>query len=216
MSKVYLSKSNASNFEVYSLVKKKLQEMGHQIVEFSGGTYSPKPMLECEYLFIVPPERIIGAPGSKSPNSTRFSFGDHSSCGTYELGRGQSDQIKTWMLEKGLTDDTDQFDEDDKEYGESYDMMDAEKRKSIIILKEISIDDKGKTHLYCDNINDLVVDKVDWKLEWGHPDPCEMDLCVESFFPEPDSTSVMSWTSNSLPAKTGKPLLATCSVYNII
>jgi hypothetical protein len=188
--------------------------MGHQIVEFSDGTYSNGPMLACEYLFIVPPERVIGSPTSNGRRN--FNFDDHSSVGTYELGRGQSDQVKTWMLEKGLTDDTDQSDDDDKQAGESYDMTDTEKRKSIIILKEISIDNEGKTHLYCDNINDLVVDKVDWKLEWGHPDPCEMDLCVESFFPEPDPTSVMSWTSNSLPSKTGKPLLATCSVYNII
>ena len=176
-------------------------------------------MLECEYLFIVPPERIIGAP-EEDPDANdgtkSFHFMRDSAYGTYELGRGQSDQIKAWMLEKGLTDDMDQFDEDDKESGESYDISDVEKRKSIIILKEISIDDKGKTHLYCDNINDLTVDKVNWKEEWGHPDPCEMDLCVEAFFPEPDPTSVKSWTSNSLPLKTGKPLLATCSVYNII
>ena len=70
--------------------------------------------------------------------------------------------------------------------------------------------------MYCDTISDLVVDKLNWKDEWGHPDPVGEDLCVESFFPEPDPTSVMSWTSNSLPLKTGKPLLATSSVYNII
>lgn len=213
MSKVYLSKSNASNLEVYSLVKKKLQEMGHQVVEFSGGVYSPKPMLECEYLFIVPPERIIGSPTDKGRRN--FNFDDHSNCGTYELGLGQSDQIRTWMLEKGLTDDADQSDEDDST-SESYDMMDVDNKKSIIILKEISIDNEGKTHLYCDTISDLVVDKLNWKDEWGHPDPVGEDLCVESFFPEPDPTSVMSWTSNSLPLKTGKPLLATSSVYNII
>jgi len=213
MSKVYLSKSNASNFEVYSLVKKKLQEMGHQIVEFSGGTYSPEPMLACDYLFIVPPERIIGSPLKRSDRKN-FNFDDDSACATYELGRGQSYQIKKWMLEKGLVDEEDQNeDEDEDEY---YTISDAEKRKSIIILKEISIDDEGKTHLYCDNINDLVVYKVNWKDEWGHPDPVGEDLCVESFFPEPEPSSTKSWTSNSLPAKTGKPLLATCSVYNII
>lgn len=213
MSKVYLSKSNASNFEVYSLVKKKLQEMGHQIVEFSGGVYSPKPMLECEYLFIVPPERIIGAPehGVRS-----FHFPNDSAYGTYELGRGQSDQIKAWMLEKGLTDDIDQSKDSGDKGEETYEMTDAEKRKSIIILKEISIDDQGKTHLYCDNINDLVVDKIDWKLEWGHPDPCEMDLCVESFFPDKPTLVKTEWKSNSVPVKIGKPLLAACSVYNII
>lgn len=211
MSKVYLSKSNASNLEVYSLVKKKLQDLGHEIVEFSGGVYSPKPMLQCEYLFIVPPERIIGSPMSNSDKS--FHFGNDSGYATYELGRGQSDQIKTWMLEKGLTDEDDQSDE---EGTESYDMSDAEKRKSIIILKEISIDDQGKTHLYCDNINDLVVDKIDWKLEWGHPDPCEMDLCVESFFPDKPTLVKTEWKSNSVPVKIGKPLLAACSVYNII
>lgn len=214
MSKVYLSKSNASNFEAYSLVKKKLQEMGHQIVEFSGGTYSPKPMLECEYLFIVPPERIIGAPIKRNSSQT-YNFNEDSSWSTYELGRGQSDQIRTWMLEKNLTDDRDQSYEDDNT-SESYDMSDAEKRKSIIILKEISIDEKGKIHLYCDNINDLVVDKVSWKDEWGHPDPCEMDLCVESFFPDKVDPLRPEWKSISVPLKTGKPLLAACSVYNII
>lgn len=214
MSKVYLSKSNASNFEVYSLVKKKLQEMGHQIVEFSGGVYSNIPMLACEYLFIVPPERIIGSPTSNGRRN--FNFDDHSYLGTYELGRGQSDQIKTWMLEKGLTDDVDQSDDRDKQACESYDMMDAEKRKSIIILKEISIDDEGKTHLYCDNINDLVVDKLNWQDEWGHADPCEMDLCVESFFSDKVDPLRPEWKSISVPIKSGKPLLATCSVYNII
>jgi len=86
---VYLSKSNASSFEVYSLCKQKLLSLGHNVLEFTGGEYSNKELLRADFLFIVPPEKVIGAPSSNDGN---FNYNnDSSDC--YEIGKGQTQQI---------------------------------------------------------------------------------------------------------------------------
>lgn len=182
MAKIYLSKSNASNFEVYSLVKKKLQDLGHEIVEFTGGQYTPQPMLACDYLFIVPPERIIGSPREKDSKS--YNYNRDSARGTYDLGRGQAEQIRAWLFANDMVfEDHSPEDDEESEYY-SIDEDNINKSNTIIILKEISIDSKGDTHLYCDNIEDLNLDKVNWQDEWGFPEPCGKDLAIESMLSE--------------------------------
>jgi len=39
--KIYLAKSNKANYDVVALTRKHLTELGHEIVEFKGGDYSP-------------------------------------------------------------------------------------------------------------------------------------------------------------------------------
>lgn len=53
-SKVYLAKSNRSNPDDVSRVRTLLSKFDVEIVEFKGGAYSHKPLLECEYLIVVP------------------------------------------------------------------------------------------------------------------------------------------------------------------
>lgn len=52
--KVYLAKSNRANPDVVSRVRQTLSELQIQIVEFTGGEFSHKPMMECERLVVVP------------------------------------------------------------------------------------------------------------------------------------------------------------------
>jgi len=54
--KVYLAKSNRANPEVVARVRQTLSNYNLEIVEFKGGTYSHKPMLECHFLVVVPEE----------------------------------------------------------------------------------------------------------------------------------------------------------------
>ena len=204
MAKIYLSKSNASNFEVYSLVKEKLQNLGHEIVEFTGGVYSQEPMLKCDYLFIVPPARIIGSP--KQNNPPRYSWSRDSSHCIYDLGRGQAEQVKEWIFVKGLTDDEYTREDDSQEEGPFMINEDHKKSDTIIILKEISIDGKGKTHLYCDNISDLLLDKKSWVDEWGYPEPCGKDLAIESMLPETHSQN----NQKDVLVKTGTSQIVAC------
>ncbi len=205
MAKIYLSKSTPQNFEVYSLVKKKLQDLGHEIVEFTGGQYTPQPMLACDYLFIVPPERIIGSPRQNNPQS--YSYDRDSVRGTYDLGRGQAEQIRAWLFANDMVfEDHSPEDDEESEYY-SIDEDNINKSNTIIILKEISIDAKGDTHLYCDNIEDLNLDKVNWQDEWGFPNPCGKDLAIESMLPE----THLQNNQKDILVKTGSSQSVACS-----
>jgi hypothetical protein len=52
--KVYLAKSNRANPNLVSKVRQALSKFNVQIVEYTGGSYSSKQMLECEQLVVVP------------------------------------------------------------------------------------------------------------------------------------------------------------------
>lgn len=52
--KVYLAKSNKANPDVVARVRQTLSNYNLEIVEFKGGTYSHKQLLECDQMVIVP------------------------------------------------------------------------------------------------------------------------------------------------------------------
>jgi hypothetical protein len=52
--KVYLAKSNRANPDVVSSVRQTLSKYDVEVVEFKGGTYSHKQLLECDIMVIVP------------------------------------------------------------------------------------------------------------------------------------------------------------------
>mgnify|MGYP007100098570 CR=1 FL=1 len=54
--KVYLAKSNRANPDLVARVRQTLSNYNLEIVEFKGGTYSHKPLLECDQLVVVPEE----------------------------------------------------------------------------------------------------------------------------------------------------------------
>jgi len=52
--KIYLAKSNRANPDHITMVRKTLSEFEVEVVEFKGGAYSHKPLLQCEMLVILP------------------------------------------------------------------------------------------------------------------------------------------------------------------
>lgn len=52
--KVYLAKSNRANPDVVSSVRQTLSKYDVEVVEFKGGAYSHKQLLECDMMVIVP------------------------------------------------------------------------------------------------------------------------------------------------------------------
>ena len=52
--KVYLAKSNKANPDLVSRVRQDLSKFNIEIVEFTGGTYTHKPLLGCDLLIVVP------------------------------------------------------------------------------------------------------------------------------------------------------------------
>lgn len=62
--KVYLAKSNRANPNLVTRVRQALSSFQVEIVEYTGGQFSHKPMMECEQLVVVPDlsndEVIIG------------------------------------------------------------------------------------------------------------------------------------------------------------
>jgi hypothetical protein len=54
MTSIYLAKSNRANPDAVSAVRTLLKRFDVDIVEFKGGPYSHKPLLDCEMLIVVP------------------------------------------------------------------------------------------------------------------------------------------------------------------
>jgi hypothetical protein len=52
--KVYLAKSNQANPNVVSDVRQTLSDYDVDIVEYTGGAFSHKAMLDCDFLVVVP------------------------------------------------------------------------------------------------------------------------------------------------------------------
>ena len=52
--KVYLAKSNKANPNVVSDVRQTLSDYDVDIVEYTGGTFNHKAMLDCDFLVVVP------------------------------------------------------------------------------------------------------------------------------------------------------------------
>lgn len=52
--KIYLAKSNRANPDHVMLVRDILSKFDVEIVEFSGGPYSHKPLLQCDMLVVLP------------------------------------------------------------------------------------------------------------------------------------------------------------------
>lgn len=78
--KVYLAKSNRANPEVVTRVRQILNQFNLQTVEFKGGQYSHKDLLECEYMVVVP---------------------DLSKEDEYIIGKGLFEQIGAFKYRKG-------------------------------------------------------------------------------------------------------------------
>ena len=90
--KTYLSKSNHSDPELVAHVRKYLTNLGHEIVEFTGGEYTNKPLVTSDYLVIVPPAKIT----PKDDNTWSYA----ESAEDYDIGKGQTEQIKDFALSK--------------------------------------------------------------------------------------------------------------------
>jgi len=53
-SKIYFAKSNKANPDHIILVREILARFDVEVVEYKGGTYSHKPLLECDMLVVLP------------------------------------------------------------------------------------------------------------------------------------------------------------------
>ncbi len=78
MEKFYLAKSNKANPDDVMRVRQLLSKYDINVVEYTGGAYSHKPLKECNYLVIVPDMN----------NVKTESFGSY-----VKLGKGLHDQI---------------------------------------------------------------------------------------------------------------------------
>ena len=52
--KIYLAKSNKANPYDLMLVKNYITKKGNEVVEYTGGAFSMKPMDDCDYMIVIP------------------------------------------------------------------------------------------------------------------------------------------------------------------
>jgi hypothetical protein len=87
-SKIYLAKSNKANPDQLMAVRAMLSRFDVDVVEYNGGTYSHKPMLECDKLFILP---------------DLSNYDEDEDC--VGIGKGLHQQIETWHNQNNQKDD---------------------------------------------------------------------------------------------------------------
>lgn len=80
MTKIYLAKSNRANPDYVMAVRNLLSRFDVEVVEFKGGSYSHKPMLDCDLLVVVP---------ELQENDEDLQY--------VNLGKGLFEQIETWQ-----------------------------------------------------------------------------------------------------------------------
>lgn len=86
-SKIYFAKSNRANPNTVMKVRELLESHDVEVVEYRGGAFSHGPMLECDYLVILPEHDDCSYADDELP-----------------LGRGLHEQIHSWRHEKHTSD----------------------------------------------------------------------------------------------------------------
>ena len=86
-SKIYFAKSNRANPNTVMKVRELLESHDVEVVEYRGGAFSHGPMLECDYLVILPEHDDCSYADDELP-----------------LGRGLHEQIHSWRHEKRTSD----------------------------------------------------------------------------------------------------------------
>jgi hypothetical protein len=173
--KVYLSRSNASDPEVCSYVRKRLEQLGLDIIEFHGGVYNKQSVLEGEYLIIVPPRGTTG-PKLKDSDGNKWDYLEPSSASSYYIGRGQTEQIQEFLKEKDNTE--------------------------VLLVESVHVDKDGEIRVYTDNLGDVNVEQSNWEDQWASLDmDSDTDLVENKLGIDPDAvvaktTSIMVHSGN--------------------
>lgn len=155
--KVYLSRSNAADPAVFSIVKAVITNLGHEVVTFNGGQYSKEPLLACDALVVIPSDEML--PGfRRKEHSTSLSDNQP------DIGKGQFQQCVDFA----------------KKHAESYndvafdgDLMDIhmQENKLMLLVQEIDNSDPENPAVYVHNIVDVrCMDISDWKTRYGFLD----------------------------------------------
>jgi len=155
--KVYLSRSNAADPAVFSIVKAAIENLGHEVVTFNGGQYSKEPLLACDALVVIPSAEML--PGFQiQQHSTSLSDNQPN------IGKGQFQQCVDFA----------------KAHAESYndvafdgDLMDIHMRedKLMLLVQEIDNSDPENPAVYVHNIVDVRCIAIsDWKARYGFLD----------------------------------------------
>lgn len=150
--KVYLSRSNAADPAVFSIVKEIIEDLGHEVVTFNGGEYSKKPLIECDVLVVVPSAAML--PALEDNNMVVL----EDNCP--DIGKGQFEQCRDFAKEHRQSFDTN-----------GISMIDIElaPNKHMLVVQEVNVEDPENPSLYVHNITDVMEqDTNDWKSKYGH------------------------------------------------
>ena len=183
--KIYLAKSNRSNPTDVSRVRTMLETLDVEVVEFTGGEYSNKPLMSCDYLVVVPDL------SSKQTNKKFDRYFNHSNESSVTVGKGIYTQIcdfngenyytydKTFIIDN--TDDIVNYGYFNNieinnfqdyvnfailNYGGSYSLIDNLKRHGIKTKNEVLMETKDEanymTYFDDDAVKDLMGKIIDF------------------------------------------------------
>lgn len=154
--KVYLSRSNAADPAVFSIVKKVIEDLGHDVVTFNGGEYSKEPLLSCQAIVVVPGAEMLPSLGRYEDDGVTKLIDD-----CPDVGKGQYEQCMDFA----------------KTHAESFDKMGTTDEiddilmhpdKLMLVVQEVDNSEAEYPTVYVHNITAVrTQDLKDWKSKYG-------------------------------------------------
>lgn len=150
--KVYLSRSNAADPAVFSIVQQVIEELGHEVVTFNGGEYSNDALLSCDALVVVPSAAML-------PNFERHADITVLKDNQLDVGKGQYQQCMDFVRKHCA----DYIDND-----ENISDITMPDHNAILVVQELDKSDPDNPAVYVSNIIEVVENDTDnWKTKYG-------------------------------------------------
>lgn len=149
--KVYLSRSNAADPAVFSLVQQVIENLGHEIVTFNGGEYSKEPLLACDALVIVPSAKML-------PGMERGEYKTFLQDNQPDIGKGQYEQCMDFAKRHA---------EDYVDCDEDIEDIEMKSGKLMLVVQEVE-NSHTEASVYVNSIVEIrEQDANDWKTKYG-------------------------------------------------
>lgn len=93
---VYISKSNLADPSLVCMVRQIIQKQGHNTIEFYGGAYTDKQLLESDVLVVIPAASFLDCNNNRKLKNPRGCVSPNMLYYGHTVGKGQYEQIDSF------------------------------------------------------------------------------------------------------------------------
>lgn len=199
--KVYLSRSNAADPAVFSLVQQVIENLGHEIVTFNGGKYSKEPLLACDALVIVPSAEML-------PGMERGEYNTFLQDNEPDIGKGQYEQCIDFAK---------RHTEDYVDCGEDIEYIEMKSGKLMLVVQEVENSHGEEASVYVNSITEIrEQDTTDWKTRYGFLSHDDSYINIASVLGREMQTKLFTCKEELLYPVSNSPMLGAASMLGLL